>query len=226
MQSTNSFGFNAMLGAAVASLAAAASSGAVAAAPSFADCFKLKPGVAYTLNDRSKIEIIKAQFAGKPAVGVVSTDGGVKVARFFDETGRQRLGSENYGVAALGGNAAKVVIKEVFTAPFPEVPADVKPGATFKLAGKGVKTTSAGKEAFDFDKKYQSEHVFVGFENLELKPNFAARTFENVCHVRSRGEDNSVDSWYAPQYGVIKMQVKTAKGESLYSYELDALDER
>lgn len=226
MHNTKSFGFKAILGTAIAVIAAAASTSAIAAAPSFADCFKLKPGVAYTLSDRSKVQIIKSQFAGKAAVGVVSTDGGVKSARFFDETGRQRLGSEQYGVAALGGNASKVVIKEVFTAPFPEVPADVKPGATFKLAGKGVKTTSAGNEPFDFAKRYQADHVFVGFENLELKPNYNARTFENVCHVRSRGEDNSVDSWYAPQYGVIKMEVKTAKGDALFSYELDGLEER
>lgn len=223
MHSNKLFGFKAILGTAIA---AAATTSAIAATPSFADCFKLKPGVAYTLSDRSKIEIVKAQFAGKAGMGVVSIDGGVKTVKFFDETGRQRLGSEQYGVAALGGNAGKVVIKEVFAAPFPEVPADVKPGATFKLAGKGVKTTNAGNEAFDFDKKYQSEHVFVGFENLELKPNYNARTFENVCHVRSRGEDNSVDSWYAPQYGVIKMQVNTAKGEPLFSYELDGLEER
>ncbi len=223
MHSAKSFGFKAILGAV---FAAAATTSAIAAAPSFADCFKLKPGVSYTLSDRSKIQIVKAQFAGKAAMSVVSTDGGVKTAKFFDETGRQRLGSEQYGVAALGGNASKVVIKEVFSAPFPEVPADVKPGGTFKLAGKGVKTTSAGNEAFDFGNRYQSEHVFVGFENLELKPNYNARTFENVCHVRSRGEDNSVDSWYAPEYGVIKMQVKTAKGDSLFSYELDGLEER
>jgi hypothetical protein len=119
MHNTKSFGFKAILGAVIT---AAASTSAIAAAPSFADCFKLKPGVAYTLSDRSKVQIVKSQFAGKAAVGVVSTDGGVKTARFFDETGRQRLGSEQYGVAALGGNASKVVIKEVFTAPFPEGP--------------------------------------------------------------------------------------------------------
>lgn len=223
MHSNKSFAFKAILGAAVA---AAASGSAIAATPSFADCFKLKSGVAYTLSDRSKVQIVKSQFAGKAAIGVVSIDEGAKSVKYFDETGRQRLGSEQYGIAALGGNAAKVVIKEVFAAPFPEVPADAKPGGTFKLAGKGTRTTKDGSESFDFGKRYQAEHVFVGFENLELKPNYNSRTFENVCHLSSRGEDNSVDSWYAPQYGVIKMQVKTSKGEALFSYELDGLEER
>lgn len=223
MHSNKSFAFKAILGAAVA---AAASGSAIAATPSFADCFKLKPGVAYTLSDRSKVQIVKSQFAGKAAIGVVSIDEGAKSVKYFDETGRQRLGSEQYGIAALGGNAGKVVIKEVFAAPFPEVPADAKPGGTFKLAGKGTRTTKDGSESFDFGKRYQAEHVFVGFENLELKPNYNSRTFENVCHLSSRGEDNSVDSWYAPQYGVIKMQVKTSKGEALFSYELDGLEER
>jgi len=223
MHSNKSFAFKAILGAAVA---AAASGSAIAATPSFADCFKLKPGVAYTLSDRSKVQIVKSQFAGKAAIGVVSIDEGAKSVKYFDETGRQRLGSEHYGIAALGGNAGKVVIKEVFAAPFPEVPADAKPGGTFKLAGKGTRTTKDGSESFDFGKRYQAEHVFVGFENLELKPNYNSRTFENVCHLSSRGEDNSVDSWYAPQYGVIKMQVKTSKGEPLFSYELDGLEER
>lgn len=223
MHSNKSFAFKAILGAAVA---AATSGSAIAATPSFADCFKLKPGVAYTLSDRSKVQIVKSQFAGKAAIGVVSIDEGAKSVKYFDETGRQRLGSEQYGIAALGGNAGKVVIKEVFAAPFPEVPADAKPGGTFKLAGKGTRTTKDGSESFDFGKRYQAEHVFVGFENLELKPNYNSRTFENVCHLSSRGEDNSVDSWYAPQYGVIKMQVKTSKGEALFSYELDGLEER
>jgi hypothetical protein len=223
MHSNKSFAFKAILGAAVA---AAASGSAIAATPSFADCFKLKPGVAYTLSDRSKVQIVKSQFAGKAAIGVVSIDEGAKSVKYFDETGRQRLGSEQYGIAALGGNAGKVVIKEVFAAPFPQVPADAKPGGTFKLAGKGTRTTKDGSESFDFGKRYQAEHVFVGFENLELKPNYNSRTFENVCHLSSRGEDNSVDSWYAPQYGVIKMQVKTSKGEALFSYELDGLEER
>jgi hypothetical protein len=223
MHSNKSFAFKAILGAAVA---AAASGRANAATPSFADCFKLKSGVAYTLSDRSKVQIVKSQFAGKAAIGVVSIDEGAKSVKYFDETGRQRLGSEQYGIAALGGNAGKVVIKEVFAAPFPEVPADAKPGGTFKLAGKGTRTTKDGSESFDFGKRYQAEHVFVGFENLELKPNYNSRTFENVCHLSSRGEDNSVDSWYAPQYGVIKMQVKTSKGEPLFSYELDGLEER
>ncbi|WP_062478953.1 hypothetical protein [Variovorax boronicumulans] len=223
MHNTKSSAFKAILGAAIA---VAATTSATAAAPSFADCFKLKPGVAYRLSDRSRVQIIKTQFAGKAAMGVVSIDGGVKTVSFFDETGRQRLGSEQYGIAALGGNANEVAIKEVFATPFPEVPADVKPGAAFKLAGKGVKTTSAGNESFAFGTKYQADHVFVGFESLELTPNYKARTFENVCHVRSRGKDNSVDSWYAPEYGVIKMQVKTAKGDVFFSYELDGLEER
>ena len=223
MHSNKSFVFKAIVGAA---FAAAASGSALAAAPSFADCFRLKPGLAYTLSDRSKVRIVKGQFAGRAAIGVVSIDEGVKSVKYFDETGRQRLGSEQYGIAGLGGDASKVVIKEVFAAPFPEVPSDARPGGTFKLTGKGTRTTKEGSEAFDFGRRYQSEHVFVGFENLELKPNYNPRTFENVCHLSSRGSDNSVDSWYAPEYGVIKMQVKTSKGEPLFSYELDGLEER
>lgn len=204
-----------LLGMAVASLAAP-----VSAAPDFAACFTLTPGVSWSTGNETTV-IARAPFAGRQVLSVTTTGGGVGQASFHDATGRQLLGNVQYGIAAWGGDAAVAAMTDVFD-PAPTFPASAQPGGRFVLDGKGVRTNH--HEATDTQVDYEgfSDYTFVGYEDLEVEIDYQRRTFKDTCHLSASFEGERMEAWYAAGFGRIKFE-RYSGDSRLISDEIDSI---
>ncbi|MGO4261124.1 hypothetical protein [Lysobacter sp. TAB13] len=205
----------AALSLAIASIAAPA-----AHAADFAACFSLKPGAAYEMDD-SKIRVVRERFGDRDAIALVSSGSGVKTSTYYDPSGRALLGSVQYGIAALGGNAAAPVITERYTQT-PEFPAKAKPGDKFKLRGAGKRTLHNDDSVEDLNYPGFSDFTFIGFEDLELSVDFTPRTFSGTCHLKAGDAEHSAEFWYAPGFGLIKF-VRFQGKEAFFSQQLESI---
>jgi hypothetical protein len=192
----------------------------VAQAADFAACFSLKPGLAYEMND-SKIRIVRERFGDRDAIALVTSGSGVKTSTYYDPDGRALLGSVQYGIAALGGDASAPVITERYTQT-PEFPAKAKPGDKFKLHGAGKRTLHNEDSVEDLNYPGFSDFTFVGFEDLELPVDFTPRTFSGTCHLKAGDAESSAEFWYAPGFGLIKF-VRYQGKETFFSQQLESI---
>lgn len=197
----------------------------VDAAPAVADCFALKAGVHYVLGEDEKVQIDNGQFGDQKTLALTTIKPGSKSKTYFDQTGRQILGVENFGDKALGSSPDEVLSKEVYTAPYPTFPADIKVGGSFKVTGKGSLKVAKDSADISYEDLNNTDYTFVGFEKLALKPNKKPRTFDNACHFSVTKDNMRVaDYWYVAPYGIVKYQV-TDNDEGLIEAELSSLTE-
>lgn len=209
-----------------AAAAAAAHSATAAPAPEFAQCFTLKPGSRLGFSDRSVVTIATASFLDQPATAVVNDDHGVRLVNYYDRNGRRWLGTDRLGIAAWGGDARQVVSREAFDVLQPQFPATAEPGDSFLLEGQGQRIKGGESQPIDWSGSRARTYVFVGFETLQIQRRADTRVLENVCHLTSPSEDSTADYWYAPGYGVVKMRITLANGQTLMSYTLQTIEEQ
>ena len=170
-----------------------------AAAPDFAACFTLTPGLSWSNADET-LTIEKVTFAGQNAIKVHSAGGGIGMASFYDPSGRQLLGQERYGMSSDGPTRT-----DVFK-PAPTFPQSAKPGERFELTGTGERTNHIEETVEPIDYDGFSDYTFVGFEDLETDVGNQPRTFKDTCHVTATFEDNRMEAWYAAGFGRIKFE--------------------
>lgn len=209
-----------------AAAATATQAAPAAPAPEFAHCFTLKPGTRLGFSDRSVVTIASATFQGQPATAVVNDDHGVRLANYYDRDGRRWLGTERFGIAAWGGDARQVILREEFDVLQPQFPATAEPGTHFLLEGQGQRTKGGESEPFDWAGPRARQFVFVGFEALQIKTRTDTKVLDNVCHLTSRSEGSTADYWYAPGYGVVKMKIAREDGQTVMSYTVQRIEEQ
>ncbi|MET4680111.1 hypothetical protein [Stenotrophomonas rhizophila] len=191
------------------------------AAPEFATCFTLTPGLSWSTSDET-LTIEKATFAGQQAIKVNSAGGGVGSASYYDASGRQLLGQERLGMSAWGGDGAKPVMTDVFK-PAPTFPANAKPGDRFEVNGKGERTNHAEDTVEPIDYDGFSDYTFVGFEDVEAEVGYQPRTFKDTCHVTATFEDSRIEAWYAAGFGRIRFE-RYMGNELLMRDEIESID--
>ncbi len=189
------------------------------AAPEFAACFTLTPGLSWSSSDET-LTIEKATFAGQEAIKVSSAGGGVGTASYYDASGRQLLGQERLGISAWGGDASRPVMTDIFK-PAPTFPQSAKPGDRFEVNGKGERTNHVD-ETVDYDGF--NDYTFVGFEDLETEVGDQPRTFKDTCHVTATFEDNRIEAWYAAGFGRIKFE-RYMGSELLMRDEIESIEQ-
>ena len=192
------------------------------AAPDFAACFTLTPGMSWSNSDET-LTIEKATFAGQNAIKVSSAGGGVGMASYYDASGRQLLGQERLGISAWGGDASKPVMTDIFK-PAPTFPQSAKPGDRFEVNGKGERTNHVDETVEPIDYDGFSDYTFVGFEDLETEVGDQPRTFKDTCHVTATFEDNRIEAWYAAGFGRIKFE-RYMGSELLMRDEIESIEQ-
>jgi len=197
-------------------MALAAISLPAAAAPEFAACFTLTPGLSWSNADET-LTIEKVTFAGQNAIKVHSAGGGIGMASFYDPSGRQLLGQERYGMSSDGPTRT-----DVFK-PAPTFPQSAKPGERFELTGTGERTNHIDETVEPIDYDGFSDYTFVGFEDLETNVGNQPRTFKDTCHVSATFEDNRIEAWYAAGFGRIKFERYMAN-ELLMHDEIESIE--
>lgn len=192
------------------------------------DCFKLKVGQHFTLNDRenSDMQIADATLNEQKAIAIARQAVGTHTDNIYDLTGRTQLASLTYGVEALGTDPNTVVMSTHYEAPLPTYPENLKPNQTFKLTYKSKSTSSDGEETSGGNLVF--DVTFKGFEDLNfVDANNQKLSLKNVCHFESKLAKESKDEplingltneWIAEGYGVVKTVQKTKDGE-LFSSE-------
>lgn len=191
------------------------------AAPDFAACFTLTPGLSWSTGDET-LTIEKASFAGQDAIKVHSAGGGVGMASYYDASGRQLLGQDRYGISAWGGDASQPVMTDTFK-PAPTFPASAKPGERFEVTGKGERTHHVEETVTAIDYDGFSDYTFVGFEDVEAEISYQPRTFKDTCHVTATFEDNRIEAWYAPGFGRIRFE-RYMGDQRLMSDEIQSIE--
>jgi len=185
-------------------LGLAALSAPALAAPDFAACFNLTPGLSWSNGDET-LTIETASFAGQDASKVHSAGGGVGPASYYDASGRQLLGQDRYGISAWGGDASQPGPPPPKPPP-PTSPPSARPGDRFEVNGKGERTHHVEETVTPIDYDGFSDYTFVGFEDVQAEIDFQPRTFKNACHLTATFEDNRIEAWYAPGFGRIRFQ--------------------
>lgn len=196
-------------------LSAVAISSQATAAPDFAACFSLKPGVSFGA-ERTTVSIEKAKFMGQDAIAVTQSEGGVSSASFYDASGRKLLGNVRYGISAMGGDAKAPLMTESYSKA-PEFPGKAAPGAKLKLSGSGKLENHADETSTPLEYEGFSDYTFVGFEDLATKIDYKDRTFSNTCHLSAEFEGGRMEAWYAPGFGRVKFE--RYSGDSLLMAE-------
>lgn len=191
--------------------------------PASNDCFKLKVGQHFTLNDHenSNIQIVDTTLNEQKALAITRQAVGTRTDNIYDLTGRTQLASLSYGVEALGTDPNTVVMSTHYEMPLPTYPENLKPNQTFKLTYKSKNTSSDGEETsggtlvFDVTFKGFEDLNFVNADNQKI-------SLKNVCHFESKLAKESKDEplingqtneWIAEGYGVVKTIQKTKDGE-------------
>lgn len=198
------------------SFVVAATAAQAAHAADFAACFTLKPGVAYMIDD-DKIRISRERFGDREAIAMISS-AGVPTTTYYDPSGRALLGSVQYGIA---GDANAPVVTERY-AQTPEFPATAKPGAKFKLQGKGQRTLHGEGTVENLEYPGFDHFTFVGFEDLELPVDFKKRKFPGTCRLKAQEDGLVAEFWYAPGFGRVKF-VRYQNGEAQITLQLDSI---
>lgn len=196
--------------------------------PTSNDCFKLKVGQHFTLNDHenSDMQIADATLNEQKAIAIARQAAGTRTDNIYDLTGRTKLASLTYGVEALGTDPNTVVMSTYYEAPLPTFPENLKPNQTFKMTYKSKNTSADGEETsggtlvFDVTFKGFEDLNFVDADNQKI-------SLKNVCHFESKLAKESKDEplingqtneWIAEGYGIVKTVQKTKEGE-LFSSE-------
>lgn len=199
----------------------AALSAPALAAPDFAACFTLTPGLSWS-NGNETLTIEKAPFAGQQAIKVHTAGGGVGSASFHDASGRRLLGQERYGISAWGGDASAPVMTDTYN-PSPTFPQSAKPGDRFALTGTGERTNHNEETVEPLDYDGFSDYTFAGFEDLEVEIDGQPRTFKDTCHVTATFEDNRIEAWYAAGFGRIRFE-RYMGSELLMRDEIESIE--
>lgn len=169
------------------------------AAPEFAACFTLTPGLSWSNADET-LTIEKVTFAGQNAIKMHSAGGGIGMATFHDISGRQLLGQERYSMSSDGPTRT-----DTFK-PAPTFPQSAKPGDRFELTGAGERTNHVDETVEPVDYDGFSDYTFVGFEDIDADVDNQPRTFKDTCHVTATFEDSRIEAWYAAGFGRIKFE--------------------
>ncbi|WMJ67576.1 hypothetical protein [Stenotrophomonas sp. 24(2023)] len=190
------------------------------AAADFAACFRLDPSVSWSVG-RENTRIVATTFAEAPALAVVTSGSGMTVANLYDTTGRRRLGTVHYGIAAWGADGSKPMMTDRYD-PAPTFPATATPGQRFTVTGKGTRVNHGEGSESELEYDGFSDYTFVGFQDLDTEIDYAPRTFKDTCHLTAAVEGGRVEAWYAPGFGRIKFE--RYSGDSLlFSDEIDSI---
>lgn len=188
------------------------------AAPDFAACFSLTPGLSWSNADET-LTIEKTTFAGQSAIRIHSAGGGIGMATFHDLSGRQLLGQARYGMSSDGPTRT-----DAFK-PAPTFPLSARPGDRFELTGTGERTHHIDETVEPVDYDGFSDYTFVGFEDVEANVDNQPRTFKDTCHVTATFEDNRIEAWYAAGFGRIKFE-RYMGNELLMQDQIESIQRR
>lgn len=193
------------------------------AAPDFAACFTLTPGLSWSNGEETVVHSTDS-FAGRDVISVTASGAGFPRATFHDRSGRQLLGEVEYNFPSLGNgnNDAPASIDVYISAP--SFPPNATPGERFMLAGRGERTVPAEGTVSPIKYDGAADYTFMGFETLTVNIGDTLRTFKDTCHLSARIEGGRVEAWYAAGFGRIKYQ-QYRGNELLMQDQITAINE-
>lgn len=199
----------------------------VPAAPTFAACFTVTPGVAYTMTDpdgggSGKVLMVNEAFDGSARAGSVEFVGTTDVrsaATYWspESNGIRFWGSVDYD--ATGAAQSKHVHSPEFL-----LPLSLQAGQSTVLKYTDTTQQLTGAQAGQTDTEaFEETWTFEGFETLTL----GGKTFTDTCRVRtlaaSAGEDGPSTLWFAKGSGVIRVRHTNSAGQVVEESSLDAV---
>lgn len=186
--------------------------------PTFADCFRIVDGLAYTMTDpdggdaSQATKMVREAFEGVTRPAMVEMAGTTDVRSAASYWSAESNGIRFWGNLAYDANGAaeaKTLHSDGFL-----LPLNMQAGQSAALTYTDTSTQLSGTSAGQTETVTRQENwTFEGFESLTL----GGHTFANVCRIRvtdpADTEFGPSKFWYAPGAGIIKFQSTNSAGE-------------
>lgn len=199
-----------------------------AAAPSFASCFDVTAGVAYTMTDPDAggvsdgVLMLKESFEGTVRSATVELQNATSVRSSANYWSQESNGIRFWGDVSYDG-AGTAELKTVFSDGF-LLPLNMQAGQSADLSYNATSTYLSGSQAGETETSALHESwTFEGFETLTL----GGKTFTNVCKIKSSsipvGEDGPTTLWVAKGFGTVRVQHTDDKGAIVEESQLESI---
>jgi hypothetical protein len=199
-----------------------------ATAPTFASCFDVTAGVAYTMTDPDAggvsdgVLMLKESFEGAVRSATVELQNATSVRSSANYWSQESNGIRFWGDLGYDGTGA-AELKTVFSNGF-VLPLNMQAGQSADLSYNATSTYLSGSQAGETETIALHESwSFEGFETLTL----GGKTFTNVCKIKSSsipaGEDGPSTLWFAKGFGMIRVQHTDDKGAVVEESQLETI---
>lgn len=199
---------------------------ATPAVATFASCFDVTAGVAYTTTDEGGtpdgVLMVRESFNGVVRNGSVELPDGGSTRGFATYWSQESNGIRFWGTLDYNGDGT--VLSTTLSSSGFVLPLNLRAGQAAPLSFTDTTSYQSGPEAGQTETTARAETwTFVGFETLTL----GGRAFTDTCRISiaqaNPGEDGPSTLWFAKGFGVIRARHTNSAGAVLEETSLETI---